>query len=133
MQGRFFRFLLISLMGFSCSLFEAEELPPQWVEASLYGAPPLRDILSECESALQASNFPLPFHRDDLQRNLNDNGISSGIHYPTALPYLQAYDYLGYCSKDFPLAFDFSTKILSLPMFAELNGEKIMFITDNIN
>ena len=68
MQGRFFRLLLVSLMGFSCSLFEAEELPPQWVEASLYGAPPLRDILSECESALQASNFPLPFHRDDLER-----------------------------------------------------------------
>ena len=72
-------------------------------------------------------------NRDDIQNNLKENGISSGIHYPTALPYLKAYDYLGHSSKHFPLAFDFSTKILSLPMFAELNVKKIRFITNKIN
>ena len=34
--------------------------------------------------------------RDSLQEHLTTCGISSGIHYPTALPFLSAYKYLGH-------------------------------------
>ena len=71
MCGRLCGLLLVPFMGVSCSLFGSEELPPGWVEKSIHWAPPLRDILSECEAALHAAGFPQPFHRDDLARVVN--------------------------------------------------------------
>jgi len=72
-------------------------------------------------------------NRNELQNHLNENGISSGIHYPTSLPFLKAYEYLGHQSGDFPVAFQYSHEILSLPMYPELNNKFIKTITDQIN
>ena len=66
--------------------------------------------------------------RDELQKYLKENGISTGIHYPTALPFLKAYDYLEYNPEDFPVAYQYQNEILSLPMFPELSAEQIQFI-----
>ena len=70
--------------------------------------------------------------RSELQAYLKDNGISSGIHYPTPLPFLKAYKYLGYKPEDFPVAHDYQNKILSLPMYPELNVQSIKYIIDLI-
>jgi dTDP-4-amino-4,6-dideoxygalactose transaminase len=58
--------------------------------------------------------------RDRLKEHLTTCGISSGIHYPTALPFLNAYKYLGHKSSDFPVAHMYQSEILSLPMYPEL-------------
>ncbi|MDP7621921.1 MAG: DegT/DnrJ/EryC1/StrS family aminotransferase, partial [SAR324 cluster bacterium] len=71
-------------------------------------------------------------NRDDLQKLLKESGISTGIHYPTALPYLKAYDYLGHLLSDFPVAHDYPGKILSLPMFPELDSKAIQAVVDQI-
>ncbi len=71
--------------------------------------------------------------RDKLQIYLNNNGISTGIHYPTALPFLKAYKYLGHSSKDFPNAFNAQNKILSIPIFPELSNKQLNYIVDKIN
>jgi dTDP-4-amino-4,6-dideoxygalactose transaminase len=63
--------------------------------------------------------------REDLQRHLNECGVNTGIHYPIALPYLNAYRYLGHGPNDFPEALRASAEILSLPMFPELTGEQV--------
>lgn len=63
--------------------------------------------------------------REKLQQHLQVNGISTGIHYPIALPYLNAYKYLGHTEQDFPHALKAATEILSLPMFPELTSEQI--------
>jgi dTDP-4-amino-4,6-dideoxygalactose transaminase len=63
--------------------------------------------------------------RDALQERLKAQGISTGIHYPIALPYLNAYKHLGHGPTDFPEALRASGEILSLPMFAELTREQI--------
>ena len=60
--------------------------------------------------------------RNRLQKHLRANGVSTGIHYPTPLPFLKAYEYLGHKPEDFPVAFRYKDEILSLPMFAELNN-----------
>ncbi len=65
-----------------------------------------------------------------MQTYLKDKDISSGIHYPTPLPFLKAYDYLGYKPQDFPVAYDYQEKILSLPMFPELSTDQIEYIVD---
>ena len=71
-------------------------------------------------------------HRAELQTYLKEKGISVGIHYPTALPNLKAYEYLGHKPSDFPIASDYQKKILSLPIFSEITKEQIDYVIDNI-
>ena len=61
--------------------------------------------------------------RDDLHQHLKNSGIFSGIHYPTALPFLAAYEYLGHKPSEFPVAYKYQSEILSLPMYPEITKE----------
>lgn len=70
--------------------------------------------------------------RDDLEKYLNKNGISTAIHYPTALPNLPAYKYLRHKPSDFPLATAYQDQILSLPLYPELTSKAIQYIADCI-
>jgi dTDP-4-amino-4,6-dideoxygalactose transaminase len=62
--------------------------------------------------------------RDALAAHLNANGVQTAIHYPTALPYLAAYSRLKARPEQFPNAFGAQSRILSLPMFAEIKPEQ---------
>jgi dTDP-4-amino-4,6-dideoxygalactose transaminase len=55
--------------------------------------------------------------REAFQEALKAAGIDTGIHYPIALPYLNAYRHLGHTEADFPEALKASKEIVSLPMF----------------
>lgn len=70
--------------------------------------------------------------RDDLQRFLNERGVQTAIHYPTALPNLPAYQYLRHTVNDFPVASSHQDLILSLPMYAELSTTQIEYVCDTI-
>jgi dTDP-4-amino-4,6-dideoxygalactose transaminase len=70
--------------------------------------------------------------RKGLQEHLKSKGISTGIHYPIALPNLKAYSYLNLNGNDFPDATKASQEILSLPMFPELNKKQISYIAEEI-
>lgn len=70
--------------------------------------------------------------RQKLQDHLQSRGISTGIHYPIALPNLLAYTYLGHSEKDFPEATKASQEIVSLPMFPELSETQIKYVTESI-
>lgn len=70
--------------------------------------------------------------RKKLQEHLDSEGVSTGIHYPIALPNLKAYSYLNHSENDFPEASKASHEILSLPMFPELKESQIIYITDKI-
>ncbi len=69
-----------------------------------------------------------PARRQALQGHLSSMGISTGIHYPVALPRLQAYGYLGHEEGEFEEAERASYEILSLPMFPELEEEEIAYV-----
>jgi dTDP-4-amino-4,6-dideoxygalactose transaminase len=71
-------------------------------------------------------------HRDKLAQWLADQGIETSVHYPTALPNLPAYKYLGHTPEDFPVSSHLQDRILSLPMYAELTEEMIAYIADSI-
>jgi dTDP-4-amino-4,6-dideoxygalactose transaminase len=58
--------------------------------------------------------------RQDLANHLKARGVQTGIHYPVALPFLRAYQYLGHRPEDFPNAYYNQSRILSLPMYPEL-------------
>ncbi|HUL00707.1 MAG TPA: DegT/DnrJ/EryC1/StrS family aminotransferase [Nitrospirota bacterium] len=70
--------------------------------------------------------------RQKLQDHLKSKGISTGIHYPIALPNLKAYSYLKHTSSDFPEATKASQEILSLPMYPELSENQIRFVAQEI-
>jgi dTDP-4-amino-4,6-dideoxygalactose transaminase len=63
--------------------------------------------------------------RTKLQDFLSSAGIGVGIHYPIALPLLNAYRHLGFTEADFPESVKASREILSLPMFPELTEEQV--------
>ena len=70
--------------------------------------------------------------RDELMRFLNSSGIETAIHYPTALPFTEAYSYLKHTKTDFPIAHKYQSEILSLPMCGELNEREIDIVVSKI-
>ena len=63
--------------------------------------------------------------RDAVMARLNAAGVECGVHYPTALPFMEAYAGLGLAPEDFPVAYSQMGRLLSLPMYAELTDEII--------
>jgi len=70
--------------------------------------------------------------REKLQWHLKSKGVSTGIHYPIALPKLKAYSYLNHSPEDFPEAERASGEIISLPMYPELQESQIEYIAESI-
>ncbi|CAN5425034.1 DegT/DnrJ/EryC1/StrS family aminotransferase [soil metagenome] len=66
--------------------------------------------------------------RDAVAAKLNEAGIDTGLHYPTALPFLEVYANDGYKPSDFPVAHSQMSELLSLPMYAELTSEQIEYV-----
>lgn len=62
--------------------------------------------------------------RDELKAHLDHAGIESGIHYPKALPKLQAYAYLNQADPETNYAVQDST-LLSLPIGEHLSFDEI--------
>lgn len=75
-------------------------------------------------------------NRDQLKKYLLENGVESAIHYPTALPFLKCYENGNFKASDYPIAFEFTKKILSIPMFPELNKDEqdnVINLLNNFN
>jgi dTDP-4-amino-4,6-dideoxygalactose transaminase len=70
--------------------------------------------------------------RDELANYLKSKGISTGIHYPIALPFMPAYGYLNHKPSDFPVAHKCMGEILSLPMYPELSDRQIEYVAQCI-
>jgi len=115
----------------------------EWNEKRIYNAFLYSNFLKDIENIVTPQIHPNVKHvfhlyviriekRDELAQLLKKNSISTSIHYPTALPFLDAYKYLGYKSDDFPISFHYMGEILSLPMFPELSSYQIKFIVDKI-
>jgi dTDP-4-amino-4,6-dideoxygalactose transaminase len=63
--------------------------------------------------------------RDDLARHLATHGVQTVVNYPVALPFLPAYQRFEHRPEDFPVAFGHQSRVLSLPMFAEITAEQV--------
>jgi dTDP-4-amino-4,6-dideoxygalactose transaminase len=70
--------------------------------------------------------------RDELIEFLKRAGIETAIHYPIALPNMEAYNYLDYKKNDFPNATKYQQEIISLPMYPELTIVQIEYICNTI-
>jgi dTDP-4-amino-4,6-dideoxygalactose transaminase len=70
--------------------------------------------------------------RERLREHLRTLGIETQVHYPRPLPFLPCYSRLGASVTDFPTAATMQSKILSLPMYAELTERQIDHVTGSI-
>jgi dTDP-4-amino-4,6-dideoxygalactose transaminase len=66
--------------------------------------------------------------RDRVQAALKAKGIETGIHYPVPLHQQPAYAHLGYTPADFPISTALGPRLLSLPMFPELDETQIQAV-----
>ena len=117
---------------------------PEWTENRRQNAHLYNQYLEDTDlvTPIEIENVKAVYHlyvvrikrelRQTLQECLKPRGISTGIHYPIALPNLTAYAYLNHHENDFPEATKASREILSLPMFPELTETQIHFIAAEI-
>jgi len=70
--------------------------------------------------------------RDKLIEHLNARGIGAQIHYPIPIHLQKAYKHLGYGEGSFPVAEKLAKRIISLPMFPELEHHEIEYIAQEI-
>ncbi len=71
-------------------------------------------------------------NRDGLREYLLKNGISVAIHYPIPLPFMEAYKYLNHRDDDFPVVSEYRDKMLSLPVYPEMQEDMIHYVVDKI-
>ena len=70
--------------------------------------------------------------RDNLREFLEENGISTGLHYPLSLHLQDAYKFMGLGEGSFPVTEAAAEKILSLPMHPLLTTEEVERVIDTI-
>lgn len=70
--------------------------------------------------------------RDRVQSELREQGVSTGLHYPTPLHLQEAYRHLGYERGAFPVTEAYAERLLSLPMFAELQPEQREYVAEKL-
>ncbi|CAN5257375.1 DegT/DnrJ/EryC1/StrS family aminotransferase [soil metagenome] len=71
-------------------------------------------------------------NRERIMKKLKDKGIQVFLHYPTPLPFLEAYQYLHHQPQDFPVASTQMSRILSLPMYPELSEDQINYVCQTL-
>ncbi len=119
----------------------AAKLPhlARWTEQRQHAARRYNEVLADIDGLslpMNADGRSHVYHlyvvrstrRDDLRQFLSEKGVQTGIHYPTALPLLPAYAYLGMTEADIPNAAAAQREILSLPMFPELDDSQIQYV-----
>jgi dTDP-4-amino-4,6-dideoxygalactose transaminase len=69
--------------------------------------------------------------RDKLQQSLHECGVQTGIHYPKPLSSLQPF--ISSRATPFPIAEESAQKILSLPLYPELERSQIEYVAEQIS
>jgi dTDP-4-amino-4,6-dideoxygalactose transaminase len=117
----------------------------QWTQQRIQVAQWYQEMLNDETSIILPYKSPSAVHvyhiypirvnkgdRNDLLNFLKEKGIGVGIHYPIALPSLQAYAYLNHSKSDFPNAEKFTEELISLPIYPELSYEQVCYIASQI-
>ena len=72
-------------------------------------------------------------YRSEWQKELQDQGIQTGIHYPIPVHLLPAYADLGYRKEDFPHSEQAADEVLSLPMFPEITPAQRLQVAEAVS
>lgn len=70
--------------------------------------------------------------RDALQEHLKTKKIASGLHYPLPLHLQECYAHLGLRPGSFPEAERSASRLLSLPIFPELDADRVSRVVEGV-
>lgn len=70
--------------------------------------------------------------RDEMVNYLMSQGIQTTINYPVALPFLPAYKRFNFKNLDYPNAYKNQSRILSLPLYPEMEEWQIDLVIDSL-
>jgi dTDP-4-amino-4,6-dideoxygalactose transaminase len=115
----------------------------QWTDQRRAVAQQYKNLLNEVPHItlpLEASYAKHVYHlfviqaeeRDKLSQHLNENGVSTGLHYPLPLHMQECFRHLGYQEGQFPESEKIASKGLSLPMFPEMTTEQIEYVVSQV-
>lgn len=132
------------LDGLQAAILSAK-LPhlPRWTRARQAAAAIYDAGLSQIEEVVVPQIAPGRTHvyhlytiqhpqRDELAAHLKRNGVQTAVNYPIALPFVEAYQRLKLRPEQFPNAYLHQSRILSLPMFAEITAQQQKTVVDLI-
>lgn len=72
-------------------------------------------------------------YRDQLEKYLDQKGISTVKHYPIPLHLQKAYLFLNMQEGAFPIAEEISNTVLSIPMYYGMSEDQIQYVIDALN
>jgi len=70
--------------------------------------------------------------RDKIAKELKENHIAYGIHYPIPLHLQPAYSFLNYKAGSLPVAENMSQQFISLPLYAEMSDFQLFKVIDTV-
>ena len=71
--------------------------------------------------------------RESLQKYLDNNGIQTQIHYPIPPHLADCYKYLGHTVNEFPIAENYASEVLSLPVYTGMTLEEQDYVIEKLN
>ena len=70
--------------------------------------------------------------RDEMRAFLNEKGVGNAIHYPLGIHLQEAYSALGYKPGDLPNTEEAAARVISLPVFPELEQAEIEYVISTV-
>ncbi len=71
--------------------------------------------------------------RDELIAYLDKKDIGTIIHYPIPPHLSEAYQYLGYSERAFPITEHYAKSVVSIPMYNGMTEEEQSIVIDALN
>ncbi len=71
-------------------------------------------------------------NRDALQRDLEEAGIQTAVHYPLPIHLMPAYTDARYKAGDFPVAEACANTVLSLPLYSQMSGAQVAEVASRV-
>lgn len=75
----------------------------------------------------------VPGNRDAILKELHRRGVGAGVHYPIPLHLQPVFSELGYRKGDLPETEASAESIISLPMYPELDLEKLEYVAQTLH
>jgi dTDP-4-amino-4,6-dideoxygalactose transaminase len=112
-----------------------------WNEQRCRAASRYHELLSELDDVVVPRTAPGNLHvwhlyvvqvprRDHVLKVLHEHGIGAGIHYPVPLHLQPAFRELGHGPGDFPVAEAAASRLLSLPLYPQINPSQQGAVVD---
>ena len=127
LQAAVLRVKLRHLAGWN----EARRRAAGWYNQLLEGTPGITTPIVHPQAVHVYHIYPvLVENRDAVLKQLHDDGIGAGVHYPVPLHEQPAYAHLNIAPEALPVSHRVGRTELSLPIYPELNFEQAEYVAE---